>query len=530
MKQTVLWRYMLASLVAGSFSTTALAEEDKIFTNTGSAVPVVCLADNIGDVNLGLFGGLLGLFDISEDELKNTIPPVGSGHFLPAGTGFVVGEDEESSYVVTNWHVFSACNAGKSGTKDYLQVGVLEATGKEIQSISADPVLFKKEQRDGETLYIPAPVRAICTDEATSCPSPLSQKPVSSPDGVKFLSEEQQQLIEMYAPDIAVLKLRNKIAIKPATLDVKDKIETKEQLEAFGFPYTTMIGNQARDKDRHLITQPNRSALFYSGESPITNEKFGMKRDDIINIDLQRVSGSLYSGNSGSPIVLDDGLVVGMATLSHETHDSAQVTPSKDIVKMLEFLGVPHDTNAATNIAPPPPPPPPPPPFPIKWIIGICLAAMLLMIMLAIFFISNRKKRATDAHHPQPPQPQPQRQPTTGTVPIYNDAVVTLKIMDGVHKGDHMLPLPNGSSTLVLGRNPDVCNLVYPKNTPGISAEHCTFKWDATSQRLSVRDESTYGVFVNGQKIVKHVEVPLQHDDTVDLGAAGKNSIRIKTI
>lgn len=55
----------------------------------------------------------------------------------------------------------------------------------------------------------------------------------------------------------------------------------------------------------------------------------------------------------------------------------------------------------------------------------------------------------------------------------------------------------------MLGRDPTECNIVFDKNTPGISGRHCQVVYDGNEDRFLLTDlGSSYGTFLgNGKKL-----------------------------
>ena len=55
---------------------------------------------------------------------------------------------------------------------------------------------------------------------------------------------------------------------------------------------------------------------------------------------------------------------------------------------------------------------------------------------------------------------------------------------------------------MIIGRDPQQAQLVFPAEMSEISRVHCILTYDASSQSFTVEDRSTNGTFfVNGQKI-----------------------------
>ncbi|MBP3648912.1 MAG: FHA domain-containing protein [Clostridia bacterium] len=53
---------------------------------------------------------------------------------------------------------------------------------------------------------------------------------------------------------------------------------------------------------------------------------------------------------------------------------------------------------------------------------------------------------------------------------------------------------------LLIGTNPDYCDIIYPRGTPGVSGRHCTIRYE--NGIVTVVDEnSTYGTWIDNQRL-----------------------------
>lgn len=69
---------------------------------------------------------------------------------------------------------------------------------------------------------------------------------------------------------------------------------------------------------------------------------------------------------------------------------------------------------------------------------------------------------------------------------------------------------------VVIGRDPATCNIVFDKNTPGISGRHCQVVYDPNEDCFIITDlGSSYGTFLgNGKKLTANVAEKLSTGDT----------------
>ena len=77
---------------------------------------------------------------------------------------------------------------------------------------------------------------------------------------------------------------------------------------------------------------------------------------------------------------------------------------------------------------------------------------------------------------------------------------IVLKGITGQYAGQRF-DLTKGS--VVIGRDPSVCNIIFDQNTPGISGRHCRISYDAGQGCLLLTDlGSSYGTYLdNGKKL-----------------------------
>ncbi len=91
---------------------------------------------------------------------------------------------------------------------------------------------------------------------------------------------------------------------------------------------------------------------------------------------------------------------------------------------------------------------------------------------------------------------------------------MTINGLGGQYSGQS-LPLSEGS--MVFGRNPSSCNVLFSDDTKGVSRMHC--KIELNGGNATITDlGSSYGTFVNGMKIQPYTPRVLNNGDTFYLG------------
>lgn len=91
-----------------------------------------------------------------------------------------------------------------------------------------------------------------------------------------------------------------------------------------------------------------------------------------------------------------------------------------------------------------------------------------------------------------------------------------LTCLSGIFEG---MEVTIGSEDIVIGRNAMICQLIYPQNAKGISHIHCKVTVNRQVGGVVIEDMgSTYGTFVNGKKIEKHMIKKLMPGDQIRFG------------
>lgn len=255
---------LLASTGFGQQSDAISHGKPKPVNDAPRAVRVVCMAaqmETLLEPEFRLLQTMASVVDLLDDiknsknsekvtaKLKTMYPPVGAWNFMPIGSGFVVShqkdaDGQERSYVVTNWHVAAACPTVKGKA---VQLGIIEATGSEIQPVLADLVLSRFEKSDKETekdRFIPVNIKALCKPGA-KCSVGLPTKAQTSPIQFPIQNSENDPVnIQIYAPDVAVLQLRKRIQVPALKLELDNELTPSQPLSILGFPQVAMQLNQ----------------------------------------------------------------------------------------------------------------------------------------------------------------------------------------------------------------------------------------------------------------------------------------------
>ncbi len=362
---------------------------------------------------------------------------------LSSGSGFFVGPSgQDPSYIVTNHHVVDDyINAGEGGT--YV-IPVKQVNGLlQVLIASSCELRVYYDDDDYDVAYVD------CYGDVEKI-------------------------------DLAVLKLRE-------PTDKRSPLQIK-------VPTQDMVGDNV-----YTVGFPGNADNVYTGASHYGMDDISVRTGTIskfvasegTGVERIQTDAVIQHGNSGGPLVTEDGSVVGINTNGimnvADLEQDYYAINSSELVTFLDKNSIPYELASQGGGFL----------VPVIIILVVCLAAAAAVILLkkknpafgaAIISAVKGKTKAKAGQTAQR---------------------AVLRSMAPQHKG---LTLVVGDKPVLIGRDPGTCKVVYIEGTSGVSGRHCSVAYDAAKGEFIVTDlRSTYGTFLmNGQKLEANVPCRLK--------------------
>lgn len=433
---------------------------------------------------------------------------IGEVHYS-SGTGFFIGEDgKDPEFLVTNEHVVDEyVNDAHQGGQ------FIFSTGE-----------YYEENGEQYEVYVGAPsceLRIYYSD---------NDYDLAIPDTPG--DQEREDLALLRLKDGSTKK-RKPLRLKSLTGDV-----TTMPVYAIGFP--GLLENSFTSSGKYEIGD----VTVEPGQ--ITHEP----KTDGDGIERIAVSAVIRHGNSGGPLVTEDGYVVGVNTNSYinsdnetsyysistktlcrfldranatyemaedikadgtdseETNDAA--TESTEETESVSDADVPSETNSESN----------------GFGLGLVIVPIVIAAIVVAVIMKKKKKGESGASSISDIQPTAAAQPMPTPTPMPSKQAM-LRSLSMQHNG--MTVAVHSGTPVMIGRDPANCKVVFKEGTEGVSGRHCSVSFDAGTNEFILTDlRSTYGTFLmSGQKLTPNVPYRLKAGDGFYVGV-NANSFRVE--
>ena len=285
--------------------------------------------------------------------------------------------------------------------------------------------------------------------------------------------------------DIAILKVpspttkRISLPLRPS-----DTVEAGEQAYALGFPG---------------VSDTLAENIRYDVEDVTITDGIISKRVSVVGAEYEafQINVDVNPGNSGGPLVDPSGNVIGVNTSGLVTNigDEAQVATSVNyasiadqLIRILNEEGIEYTLMGENTW--------------MLYTFGI-LGVLTLIGAVTLLVLDAKAPAMAGAAG-------------GGSAGAKGGPMSRKPVIRGVTGRYTGQSFDLSKGKVVIGRDPNVCNIVYDKNTPGISSNHCQVVYDANSDCFLLTDNgSTYGTFLgNGKKLTALVAERLTAGDT----------------
>ena len=305
------------------------------------------------------------------------------------------------------------------------------------------------------------------------------------------------QVVYYSAPtekDIAIIKLPSATDKRTAlSIRSSSEVEIGEAVYALGYPGTATVGQDFKTYDQDDITLTR--GVISKKMTPNFSTYSAFQMDTYIS-----------GGNSGGPLVDENGFVVGINSAGIKASgidigmNYAIVTD--ELTKILDSERIEY-TMAGGGVS-----------WAQPWFAYVFLPIGVLALVGGIILLVTSQKNgqgapvAAGAAAGMGSGKAPAR---GGRGPVEKRAV--LRGVTGKYSGQSFDLL---KGKVVIGRDPATCNIVFDKNTPGISGRHCQVVYDPNEDCFIITDlGSSYGTFLgNGKKLTANVAEKLSTGDT----------------
>lgn len=431
---------------------------------------------------------------LQQDSGKN----LGFGY----GTGFFVGNpDSDVQYLITNHHVINA----------YLAMGAGEATNFEYP-VSEDRVVRFSGKMKIRVYYDKGTYEeayVVDSDESKDIALLKLDKPTNKRKALKLLSPTEDMVgSTIYTIGYPGLS-DNQISDPVSSWEISDASVTTGIVSRLLTTAGTGVRRvqtdaviQSGNSGGPMVTEDgavigvNAETVYRTDEETKNQDKnyYAINIDEVIPMlklhDVEYVLSSEQGGTPAGETEEDAG----------QNADASQNTDTEQKADTVQTDAEPADGASASlgnnlNI-----------------VIPIASAAVILIIVV-IILLSRKKKTSPSGS-------------VSGSAPAGRGGNPAVRSLSPQHNG---ASFPLNGKQILIGRNKASCTVVFGEKTPGVSSRHCSLAYDNASGDFILTDlNSTYGTFLaNGQKLMPQTPYHLRVGEQFYLGGDA-NSLRVE--
>ena len=286
--------------------------------------------------------------------------------------------------------------------------------------------------------------------------------------------------------DLAVLKLPEPIHdIYPFYLGNESMVTPGERVKAYGFP-----GVNITDTWHH-----------YAEDVTITGGIIS-KKTTYSNVKVYQTDAAVNPGNSGGPLLNEDNIVIGVNSFSALNADSINGSVYIDyITEYLNSRGIPYK-NALTTPAEESPievePELPPVVEKSNNTLFLIIGAVfgLGLIGLGIKMASGKKasQKTVSSRKNVEEESRGKRDQQQKAM---EEKYISKPLLVGVTGYFAGNSITLGHNPIAIGRDPGLCQVVYPQMRTDISRRHCSIRFDVSGNIFILEDSSSNGTFLS---------------------------------